>query len=175
FPPGPLLFLAGKESAIPHDKRRTVMHTHRGTVGFTTMLAMACCLDLAVFAAPAAAKTIIVTTLTDTADPPFDTEGVCGTGTVGDLPGADGQISLREAIIAANNTSGADTITFDPSLSGGTIEVGFHGLPLPALCGGKTSINGDPDDDGVPDITLEGAIFPIPAPPAVPAIAAAAG
>src|SRR5215475_1562415 len=93
---------------------------------------------------------------------------------INDLP-PTGPVSLREAIIAANNTPGADTITFDPSLSGGTIVVGFNGLPLPALCGGHTRIEGDLDGDDVPDITLEGAIFPIPAPPAVPAVAAAAG
>src|SRR5438128_1826641 len=33
-------------------------------------------------------------------------------------PGADGKISLREAVLASNNTAGADSITFDPSLSG---------------------------------------------------------
>src|SRR5215813_2227062 len=155
--------------------RRKVMHTHRVTVGFIVMVVMACCLVLGDFASPAAAKTIVVTTLTDTADPPFNADGACGTGTVSDLPGADGLISLREAIIAANNTPGAHTITFDPSLSGGTIMVGFNGLPLPALCGGQTSINGDLNGDDVPDITLEGAAFPIPAPPAVPAVSAAAG
>jgi hypothetical protein len=76
---------------------------------------MACGLVLGGIAAPATAKTIIVTTLTDTANPPFDADGVCGMGTVDDLPGADdGLISLREAIIASNNTPGADTITFAP-------------------------------------------------------------
>jgi hypothetical protein len=48
-------------------------------------------------------KLIVVTTLTDTADFPFNEDSLCGTGTVGNLPGADGLISLREAIIAANN------------------------------------------------------------------------
>jgi|GEM_PF-881420 len=37
--------------------------------------------------------------------------------------GGDG-ISLREAIAAANNTTGADTITFDSSLAGATITLG---------------------------------------------------
>jgi hypothetical protein len=148
------------------------MHTYRITSGLVTVLAMVCCLALVAFASPAVAKTIVVTTLADTADPPFDANGLCGTGTVSDLPGADGLISLREAISAANTTPGADTITFAPSLSGGTIVVGFNGLPLPALCGGQTRINGDLDKDGVPDITLDGAAFPVTFPPAV---AAAAG
>jgi hypothetical protein len=126
---------------------------------------MACCLVLGGLASPAAAKTIIVTTLDDIADPPFDADGLCGTGTISDLPGADGLISLREAIIAANNTPGADTITF---LSGGTLVVNFDDLdldanpdPLPALCGGHTRIKGDLDGDDVPDITLDGAVFPV--------------
>lgn len=133
-------------------------------------IALPFCLSLWGFASPAAAKTIIVTTLNDTADSPFNADGDCGTGTIKDLPGADGQISLREAIIATNNTSGADTITFASNLKGGTIVVGFNGLPLPALCGGQTRINGDLDDDDVPDITLEGEAFP-----AASAAASAAG
>jgi hypothetical protein len=120
------------------------------------------------FASPAAAKTIVVTTLTDTADPPFDADGPCGVGTISDLPGADGLVSLREAIIAANNTTGADTITFS---TGGVLIVNFDDVdadanpdPLPALCGGQTRINGDLDGDDVPDITLEGAALPFTPP-----------
>jgi hypothetical protein len=80
---------------------------------------MICCLVFSGFASPAAANTIVVTTLIDTADPPFNADGLCGTGTVSDLPGADGLISLREAIIAANNTLGEDLTAFAQSLSGG--------------------------------------------------------
>src|SRR4030095_11770052 len=81
-------------------------------------------------------------------------------------------ISLREAITAANNTNGEQTITFDPSLSGGIIVVNFDDVdldaapdPLPALCGGHTRLEGDLDGDDVPDITLEGRAFPVAAPP----------
>jgi hypothetical protein len=154
-----------------YEKRRNVMHTKRVTFVVATVF-MACCLVLGGLASPAAAKTIVVTTLDDIADPPFDADGICGTGTVKDLPGADGLISLREAIIAANNTKGKQTITFAPSLSGGTIVVTFDDLdadttpdPLPALCGGHTRIKGDLDGDDVPDITLEGAAIPAAAPP----------
>lgn len=80
------------------------MHTNRVTGGFVPVLVVACGLVLGAFTSPATAKTIVVTTLTDTADPPFDADGPCGTGTVDDLPGADGLVSLREAIIAANNS-----------------------------------------------------------------------
>ena len=145
------------------------MNTNRVAVGFITVLVMACCLALGGFASAASAEPLVVTTFADTADPPFNADGPCGTGTVSDLPGADGLISLREAIIAANNTPGAHTITFDPSLSGGTVVVNFDDLdadtdpdPLPALCGGHTRIEGDLNGDGVPDITLEGAAFPGP-------------
>ena len=141
------------------------MHTNRVTVSFIAILVTVCCLALGGFASPAAAKTIVVTTLTDTADPPFNADGVCGTGTINDLPGADGKVSLREALIAANNTPGADTITF---ANGGTIMVTFDDLdadsdpdPLPALCGGQTRINGNLNVGHVPDIiTLEGRAFP---------------
>src|SRR5690349_21384213 len=147
------------------------MHLHGVTISFVTMI-ITCGLILGGLASPAAAKTIVVTTLVDTANPPFNADSLCGAGTIKDLPGADGLISLREAIIAANNTPGADTITFAPNLSGGTIVVTFDDLdadtipdPLPALCGGHTRLNGDLNSDDVPDITLEGAVFPLPAPP----------
>jgi len=130
------------------------MHPHRTTTSFITVIGMACCLVLGGLASPAAAKPIVVTTLTDIADPPFDADGPCGTGTIKDLPGADGLVSLREAIIAANNTPGSDTITF---LSGGIIVVNFDDVdgnanpdPLPALCGGQTFIQGDFNGDDTP-------------------------
>ncbi len=100
----------------------------------------------------AAASTIVVDTLTDTADAPFtvDAQNCAATGTVSDLPGADGHISLREAIIAADNNPGADTITVSVS---GMIPL-TH--PLPFLCKGNTTISGDTNGDNVPDITLDG-------------------
>src|SRR5262245_28252943 len=131
-------------------------------------IALPFCLSLWGLAAPVSAKTIVVTILNDTADSPFNADGDCGTGTINDLPGADGLISLREAIIAANNTPGADTITFS---RGGTITVNFDGDadgapdPLPALCGGQTRIKGDLNGDDVPDIMLDGMALPA-SPPA---------
>src|SRR5689334_5476185 len=58
-------------------------------------------------AAPSA--TITVTTTGDTLDA---AAGNCAAITVASLPGLDGVTSLREAICAANNTAGTDTITF---------------------------------------------------------------
>ena len=72
-------------------------------------------------------------------------------------PGTDGLISLREAIAAANNTAGADTITFDQS---GTILLDAvdndtdGNNAAPALTG-ELTIDGDLDDDGIPDVTLD--------------------
>jgi hypothetical protein len=99
------------------------------------------------------AATIMVNTNLDVVDPPFNTGGLCGSGTVADLPGADGKVSLREAIIAANNTPGQKTITFASSLSGATIVL--TGTLL--LCGGHTTLNGDVNGDETPDITVDGA------------------
>ena len=53
-------------------------------------------------------------------------------------PGADGVISLREAILAANSRAGADTITF---ASGGTITL-TAGLPSLTDVAGGTTIDG---------------------------------
>src|SRR5213592_3618854 len=104
------------------------MNTHRITVGFIMVFTVACCLALGGLASPAAAKTIVVTTNQDVVDPPLN---------------ADGQVSLREAVIAANNTPGAKSITFAPSLSGTTIVL-TRSL---SLCGGHTTLNGDVNGD----------------------------
>ncbi len=124
------------------------MNGNRFTAGFCLIS----CLALWGFAWSAAAATIVVTTNQDTVDPPFNTGGPCGTGTISNLPGADGKVSLREAIIAANNTPGAKTITFAPNLSGATIVVSDS----LALCGGHTTLNGDVNGDDTPDITVDG-------------------
>ncbi|MFM1920892.1 MAG: hypothetical protein RLZZ303_2526 [Candidatus Hydrogenedentota bacterium] len=79
----------------------------------------------------AQAETIKVSTLSDVLD--GDTSDIESLNT---KPGDDGAISLREAIVAANNTPGSDTIAFDVS---GTINLASE---LPALSGGGTSIYG---------------------------------
>jgi len=139
------------------------MHTTRGTIGFVTLLAMVCGLVLGGFSSPAAAHRaeahrIVVTTNKDVVDPPFNPAGLCGTGTITNLPGADGKISLREAIIAANNTPGAKSITFAPNLSGTTIML-TRSL---AFCGGHTTLTGDVNGDDTPDITIDGTAVSFP-------------
>ena len=68
-------------------------------------------------------------------------------------PGPDG-ISLREAILATNNSPGTYTIRFDPKLAGATITIGPKALP--DLTGGNVIIDGDIDGDGKPHVTLMG-------------------
>ena len=53
--------------------------------------------------------------------------------------GPDGQVSLREAIIAANNTSGLDTINFAIPTSGGGEEGGGIGIGIGGGGGGGGS------------------------------------
>lgn len=67
-------------------------------------------------------------------------------------PGPDG-ISLREAMLAANAALKPLSIGFDPSLKGATISVSDG---LPPLTKGGLKIKGDINNDGKPDITLDG-------------------
>lgn len=78
--------------------------------------------DLGAFEVPP----IVVTTLEDVVDTlPASVEFLTGN------PGTDGKISLREAIAAANNTPGVDTIAFDPALtSSGSATLRLNGMEL---------------------------------------------
>ena len=74
--------------------------------------------------------------------------------------------TLREALIWANHTSGAETINFGSNVHGQTLtptdgdDTGNDPDPLPALCGGRLTLEGDIDADGTPDITLDGTSLP---------------
>ena len=61
--------------------------------------------------------------------------------------------SLREAILDANAAGGPDTILFAPGLAGKTIS---PLTPLPDI-GAGTTIDGDIDGNGAPDVRLRGA------------------
>jgi len=78
-------------------------------------------------------------------------------------PGADG-ISLREAITAAGNTAGADTITFDTSLTAGgdatinltQFDTGRDGGPAATSEFGATALIIRAETGGNNDLTIEG-------------------
>ncbi len=75
---------------------------------------------------------ILVTTLVDSNDP------------------ADGETSLREALAEAAAAPGEDRITFTSALSGGVIT-----LTDQLVVDSDVTIDGDLDDEGKPDITLD--------------------
>jgi predicted outer membrane repeat protein len=84
----------------------------------------------------ASAEKIIVDTTQDQVD--ADLAGCTGIE-IGDLPGADEKISLREAVCAANNNPGADTI----ELGSGTYTLTSAGTGEDANCTGDLDIIGD--------------------------------
>ncbi len=98
------------------------------------------------------AASITVTTTADT----IDAAGTCPAVTLASLPGPDGEVSLREAICAANANAGADTISFDipgagphtitpatvlPTISGAVL---IDGLSQPANGGSAASCTAGP-------------------------------
>ncbi|MBN1191251.1 MAG: DUF11 domain-containing protein [Dehalococcoidales bacterium] len=95
-----------------------------------------------------AAETLTVDTASDAgADASID----------GDLAAdqADGSgLSLREAL---HHASAGDTVTFDASLSGLSIQIGLPDNPFSLT--GDIMLDGDLDNDNVPDITLDGNCF----------------
>lgn len=94
---------------------------------------------------PARAASVNVTTTDDV----LDAAGGCGAVTVASLPGPDGITSLREAMCAANNNAGPDTIRFAiPGCgSGCTIE---PTIALPTLTDEDTTIDGYSQDGAAP-------------------------
>lgn len=116
--------------------------------------------------AAASAPDIIVTTTLDVSD--------FGGGQVSDLPGPDGLVSLREAITAANNTSGPQGIGFNIPAS----DPGFDGTVftirplsgLPDLTGGATTIDGATQtsftgntNPAGPEVVINGTLLSAPA------------
>ncbi|MEM9280793.1 MAG: choice-of-anchor Q domain-containing protein [Verrucomicrobiota bacterium] len=89
---------------------------------------------------PVMAQAITVDTDTDVTD--GDTSSITNLEAT---PGPDGNISLREALIAANNTVGTDGIDFDPSLSGAVINLTQGELAI-----NDTVIVSGSDSGGVP-------------------------
>jgi hypothetical protein len=70
---------------------------------------------------------------------------------------SSGYKSLRWAIQKVNSQPGPDRITFDAALSGQTIR---PTAALDMLTDSATTVDGDLDNDGAPDITLDGKLAP---------------
>jgi hypothetical protein len=100
---------------------------------------------LGLLAQSAAAATVTVSSTGD------DTDG--DTSSIANLianPGPDGTISLREALLAANNTPGPNTISFAPALAGQTIALTNRFAPITR---DGITITG-PTSNGQPNITI---------------------
>ena len=90
--------------------------------------------------AEASSTGVVVNTTSDVAD-------FGGAQQVGDLPGPDGKVSLREAITAANNTPGPQVIGFaipasDPGCAAGVCTIRPVIFVLPPLADDRTTIDG---------------------------------
>jgi hypothetical protein len=123
------------------------------------------CLVVALGTASGSPDTITVNSTTDV----LDADSSCNLVDIGDLPGTDTKTSLREAICAANNNAGSDTIAFDIPISdagyqvsgiAGTWTISLTTGALPTLTDGGTIISGttqtDLNPDG-PEIEISGA------------------
>ncbi len=71
-----------------------------------------------------------------------------------DVVAVDGETSLREALVLA--TGPGDLIIFDPSLNDKTITLDPAKGALLIASGADVAIDGDIDDDGLADITIDG-------------------
>ena len=117
-------------------------------------------------------KEITITDLADTLTADFATHDPLTDpcGTVKEEDGGPVSLpprpTLREALIYANSTAAAETITFARRLRGQTLTLDGDGdtstapTPLPWLCGANTTLDGDVNGDGTPDITLDGTDTP---------------
>jgi len=83
-------------------------HSHGFLRHSSKSFAVALSLALTFVGVVANAATITVTTTADG----FDAAGTATAITLASLPGPDGQVTLREAVCAANTNPGLDTITF---------------------------------------------------------------
>jgi len=69
----------------------------------------------------------------------------------------DGVLSLREAVALANDSRGLDTITFAPSLRGGTILMDWSRGPVDI--NDPLVIDGDPNNGGASGIIISRGII----------------
>src|SRR3990170_1156546 len=118
---------------------------------------LACAVTMAASLPSSAAAQAEVTITVDTTSNVVDFGGA---QTVADLPGPDGQTSLREATIASTNTTGPETIAFDiPTTDPGFDGAGFT-IRILAASEAEQVIVGD--DNTTIDATTQPGGFSIP-------------
>ncbi len=109
---------------------------------------------LIAFAATVASAQVNVVTVTNTSN--IVNGDTIHMNALKTAPGMDG-ISFREAILAAAGTDGPKLINFAPGLTGQRIEIGSQAAdnyqPM-VLVSGDLYIDGDIDDDEIPDVTI---------------------
>ncbi len=88
--------------------------------------------------------------VSDSASVQIPDRGTLVTSLADNTTGADGVLTLREALAYAATTPEADTITFDAGLAGGVITLADQ-----LLVDSDLTIDGDIDNDGIVDITLD--------------------
>jgi hypothetical protein len=115
--------------------------------GLTAAIAIAVGTGSILAASFAWAATIVVSNRTDVVN-----GNTASPQTLGRSPGRDG-ISLREALLAANNAVGPHEITFAPRLAGRTIALAS---PLPPITRSRITLTGLMTAAGRPDLTIDG-------------------
>lgn len=144
------------------DSRSLCNSIKWGVLRLTLTLATSGCFGVL---SQAGAATVTVTSTADTAD--GNTTSIAALITT---PGPDGKISLREAILAANNTAGADTINFN-IIGSGVKTIFLQTVKLPPITDtvtidGYTQPGASPNtlavgDDAVLLIQVTGNILPV--------------
>jgi Domain of unknown function (DUF4347)/Cadherin domain/Right handed beta helix region/Laminin G domain len=151
---GALTFIAAPDFEAPSDVGGdniydVTVQVADGNGGFDTQAIAVTVSDVA--------STLLVTTTADIADSGIAAGNAAHTAEwLNANRGGDGAISLREAIIAANNSAGADTITFN--LAGAGVQTIHVAAALPPITG-TVVIDGasEPDFAGTPVVELNGA------------------
>jgi uncharacterized repeat protein (TIGR01451 family) len=141
-----------KEQEYAKHGEEQNMKKIRRLISLALGLALALMLSLGT-TQPARADEINVTTNNDV----LDAADTCANITLVSLPGPDAVVSLREAMCAANNHSGADLITF--SIPGAGVQTIHLGTPLPPLTDDSTAIDGYSQTGAAPATNTDPAII----------------
>ena len=128
------------------SKRRKPMRNANPIVRGFTACVISLCLSGWSLGSSAAAATIVVTTNLDVVDPPFNTGGLCGSGTVADLPGLMGRSRCARPSSPPTTPQGRRPSSLPLASTAATIVLTGSLF----LCGGHTTLNGDMNGDTYP-------------------------